>query len=88
MNDIVIIHDLVCKNLSRIYVNSELLCYGLDPLVLGSGVYNIEINYSPKFKKDLPLLYNDKYSASRGFRIHAGNTLKDSAGCILVGLKY
>ena len=47
------------------------------------GRYPIVITYSPKFKKYLPLLLNvPKFS---GIRIHAGNTVKDTKGCILVG---
>lgn len=48
-----------------------------------TGTYNIEITYSPKYKKLMPLLINVKgYS---GIRIHSGNTSKDSEGCLLVG---
>ena len=85
---IIIDHDLYFVNLSRIYVDNTFICYGLDPLILDSGVYSIVCNYSPKFKRTLPLVYNDKFPASRGLRIHAGNTLKDSQGCILVGMKF
>ena len=41
---------------------------------------------SPKFKRTLPLIYGPKCKASRGVRIHKGNTWKDSAGCVLVGM--
>jgi hypothetical protein len=30
-------------------------------------------------------VYNDKVSMIRGIRMHAGNSAKDSAGCVLVG---
>ena len=50
------------------------------------GTYNIENSKSPKFKRELPLIYGYKVAASRGIRIHAGNTSKDSAGCVLVGM--
>ena len=47
------------------------------------GIYKCILNYSPKFKKVLPLLLNVKgYS---GIRIHSGNTNKDTLGCLLVG---
>lgn len=93
---IIIDHDLHLRNLSRIYVDdggqAEFICYGLDPCILSPGTYSVECNYSPKFKRILPLFYTTgKYSefpASRGLRIHAGNTLKDTQGCILVGMKY
>ena len=41
---------------------------------------------SPKFKRELPLIYGDKVAASRGCRIHAGNSYKDSSACVLVGM--
>ena len=63
----------------------EVLCFVIDPGILAEGRYNLEICYSPKFKRDLPLIYNDRFPASRGFRIHSGNSLKDTKGCILVG---
>lgn len=63
----------------------EDLCFVIDPGILTEGNYNLEMCYSPKFKRDLPLIYNDKFPASRGFRIHSGNSLKDTKGCVLVG---
>lgn len=48
-----------------------------------TGHYNIEITYSPKYKRMMPLLLGVKgYS---GIRIHSGNTSKDTEGCLLVG---
>ena len=72
-------------NYGQLFFDNELICYTIDPHILTTGTYNIQVNYSPKFKIDLPLIYNKEFSASRGFRIHAGNTLKDSNGCILAG---
>ena len=51
------------------------------------GRYAVVISYSPKFKQWLPILlggpeFNRKW---QGIRIHAGNTAKDTQGCILVG---
>lgn len=72
-------------NYGHIYYDKTLICYTLDPHILTTGTYNIQVNYSPKFKRELPLIYNKEFSVNRGFRIHPGNTLKDSQGCILVG---
>jgi len=70
---------------NKLYINNIMICNYIHPGVLKPGFYNIEINYSPKFKTKLPLVYNVDFPPSRGFRIHQGNTLKDSKGCILVG---
>lgn len=53
--------------------------------LIPTGVYKVEVNHSPHFRKDLPLVYNESVPASRGIRIHSGNTAKDSKGCICVG---
>ena len=51
------------------------------------GRYAVVISFSPKFKAWLPILlggpeFNKQW---QGIRIHAGNTVKDTQGCILVG---
>ena len=53
--------------------------------LLPEGEYNLTVSNSPTFARDLPLIHNDKIKPNRGFRIHAGNTPKDSRGCVLVG---
>lgn len=73
------------NNFGQLYLGKEFICYTIDPHKLTSGIYTLEMDYSPKFKTTLPHLYNEEFEASRGFRIHAGNTLNDSNGCILVG---
>lgn len=47
--------------------------------------YKLSVGKSPKFGRELPLVFNDKVKMQRGFRIHSGNTIKDSRGCVLVG---
>ena len=48
-----------------------------------TGIYKVTITYSPKYKKDMPLINNVKgYS---GIRIHSGNTSKDTEGCLILG---
>ena len=51
------------------------------------GRYAVVISYSPKLKQWLPLLLGDADFNRKwqGIRIHAGNTAKDTEGCILVG---
>lgn len=48
-----------------------------------SGTYPIEITWSNRFKRDLPLLQN--VPGFTAIRMHAGNTEADTEGCILVG---
>lgn len=47
------------------------------------GVYQVKLTYSPRFKRVLPEILNVQFF--KGIRIHAGNTAKDSEGCLLVG---
>ena len=47
------------------------------------GKYIVTITESARFKKPLPLLLD--VPGFSGIRIHAGNTSKDTEGCILVG---
>lgn len=64
------------------------------------GRYEILITASPKFGRDMPLLFNvkspdgrllvcsaDRKVSFEGVRIHTGNTDKDSEGCLIVGRK-
>ena len=48
-----------------------------------TGTYKIEMTYSNRFKRILPLLVGVK--GFSGIRIHRGNTDLDSSGCIIVG---
>ena len=48
-----------------------------------TGTYRVIINYSNKFKRQMPLLLN--VPGFLGIRIHSGNTEKDTEGCLIVG---
>ncbi len=48
-----------------------------------TGIYQITLTYSPKYKRIMPLINNVK--GFSGIRIHSGNTSKDTEGCLIVG---
>ena len=58
-------------------------CESLKPFAIPEGRYAVVISYSPKFKQWLPILLG--VPMFKGIRIHAGNTAKDTTGCILLG---
>lgn len=74
--------------LGKLYLNGALVCYTLENAAkaIPTGVYLVQSSMSPKFKRELPLLWNSNVPANRGIRIHVGNTAKSSSGCILVGM--
>ena len=47
------------------------------------GTYRVIVNYSPKFKRYLPLLIGVK--GFQAIRIHTGNDETHTEGCIIVG---
>ena len=55
----------------------------LKPFAIPEGRYAVVLSYSPKKKEWLPILLG--VPLVPGIRIHAGNTAKDTLGCILVG---
>ena len=75
--------------LGRLYIGGTCICYTLEnsAKAIPAGFYSIENSKSPKFGRELPLLFSDKVPSRRGVRIHAGNTYKDSSACVLVGMK-
>lgn len=48
------------------------------------GTYEIVVSYSNRFKRMLSLLAD--VPGFTGVRIHSGNSVDDSSGCILIGL--
>lgn len=48
------------------------------------GRYMVVVNYSNRFKRNLPLLLN--VPAFEGIRIHPGNCAADTEGCLLPGV--
>lgn len=79
--------------LGELFINGSFFCYTLEDKIrdvkikhetcIPEGSYNIIITPSARFKEILPLLQNVPNFS--GIRIHAGNTIEDTSGCILVG---
>ena len=74
--------------LGKLYLNGAIVCYTLENAAkaIPCGLYMVQNSISPKFKRELPLLWNEKVPAKRGIRIHVGNTVASSSGCVLVGM--
>lgn len=74
--------------LGRLFLNGQMVCYTLENAskAIPAGLYKVQNSKSPKFKRELPLIYNGNVPASRGIRLHVGNTVASSSGCILVGM--
>ena len=90
MSQLTLIRDVKSDKaiLGKLYLNGALVCYTLENAAkaIPTGVYLVQNSKSPKFKRELPLIWNANVPANRGIRIHVGNTAKDSQGCILVGM--
>jgi Family of unknown function (DUF5675) len=82
----------------KLYVNGVFECFTLEDVdrkleqggekiygrtAIPRGSYKVIINFSQRFKRDLPLVLN--VPGFTGIRIHAGNTAEDTEGCVLVG---
>jgi len=80
--------------LGKLSVDGQHLCHTLERPWVGNkarvsciptGKYHGKIQPSPHFKRDLPELLD--VPGRSEILIHVGNTVDDSAGCILVGLE-
>ena len=90
MSCLIIVRDVKKdKSVSgRVLFNGSFVCYSLENAekLIPCGTYTIENSISPKFKRELPLIYNKDVPSSRGVRIHRGNSWRDSSACVLVGM--
>ena len=68
-------------------LRSPVKTQSMKPFAIPEGRYAVVVTWSPKFKMYLPLLVGDQVfnGLFQGIRIHMGNTVKDTRGCILVG---
>ncbi len=66
-------------------VNGGKLLYTLEETaeLIPPGTYPIELTFSPRFHRILPLIIVPHRSA---IRLHSGNWARDSHGCVLVGI--
>lgn len=62
-----------CKCKGKVYAETA----------IPTGTYKVTMEYSPRFKRKLPLLHNVPHFI--GILIHSGTTAVDSAGCLIVG---
>lgn len=81
--------------LSVWFVDGRYECFGLEDELRAPGVkvpgataippgsYNVVITASSRFGRPLPLLVD--VPGFSGIRIHPGNTLNDTSGCLLPG---
>ena len=81
--------------IGKLYIDDNYFCDTLEDTVrngtkvygktaIPAGKYKVKKTYSPRFKKQLPEILNVPNFS--GVRIHAGNTAKDTEGCLLLGL--
>ena len=84
--------------IGQLFINGEYFCDTLEDTVrdltnikdkvygrtaIPAGTYSVILDYSGHFKKLLPHILDIPFFS--GVRIHSGNDVEDTNGCILVG---
>ena len=65
----------------ELYVNGVFFCHTVERLskAIPKGSFSCGVSWSPRFGKKLPYVCAP---GRKGIRFHAGNTSRDSQGCI------
>lgn len=79
----------------KLYVDGAFFGYTIEPAnfnseqklslkgCISAGKYKVNTSFSARFRRILPILVGVR--GFEGIRIHAGNTARDTLGCICVG---
>lgn len=81
------------RTFGSLYINGLWQCWTLEDAIrpskipkqtaIPSGTYSVVLTESHRFQRILPLLLS--VPGYEGVRMHSGNTIEDTEGCILVG---
>ena len=81
--------------LGTLFINGVFHCFTLEDAIrtekiagktcIPPGRYSVRLSWSPKFQRILPEVVD--VPGFTGIRLHPGNTVADTDGCILCGLQ-
>lgn len=81
--------------IGELWMDGKFFCYTLEDTIrpimakiygntaIPQGTYTLIVSYSNRFQKYMPEVLN--VSGFKGVRIHTGNTIADTLGCLIVG---
>lgn len=77
-------NDCIHSDIIILSETTRAIFQGLERLgyEIPKGTYEANYNHSPKFNRNL---YNINVNGRQGIRIHQGNTVTDTTGCIIIG---
>lgn len=82
--------------LGVVFLDSRFYCFSLEDQIregvkipgetaIPAGRYEVRITWSPRFNRLLPEVL--AVPGFEGIRLHPGNTIADTSGCILLGIQ-